>query len=376
MGSWGNDMTVGIRSLHTFADVERKYANTTPIVSKHHKKEDDVRPLGDRRHKERRIVQLSSRCYALVSSAENLHHTWGMERGTTQWRREPTPSFNTPEDIRRCASVLWTKRADGTEVLRIRNGAWGNQNRLYAFFGAVLPFGVKFKLGHNGKHTISCRQEDETWKHDLWLPHSKVAGSSFLSTYDYQRKNGQVEHDDKRYILLRRRGEGRWEVLHDCGKAPNVLRKKVTKDEKAPYQAAFREFMKWARTMAPLLRPTDDADDAWVQEAKEYSGFKGWGDRTCILKAIPLEDRRAILTREDHPMRVPLLGMFLHEDTKTHSRWGPTPITGVASGVTFGVTFGVTRTSDAIYSPAGRWRRFRNEVNTLMEFLKKEEPKT
>ena len=37
-----------IRCLNTFAEVAAWYAAIRPMVSKHHKKEDDLRPVGER----------------------------------------------------------------------------------------------------------------------------------------------------------------------------------------------------------------------------------------------------------------------------------------------------------------------------------------
>jgi hypothetical protein len=58
--------------LSTFDSVQNWYERTKPVVSKIHKREDDIRPLGNRSRKWERIEKINNNCYALLGA-------WGVD---------------------------------------------------------------------------------------------------------------------------------------------------------------------------------------------------------------------------------------------------------------------------------------------------------
>ena len=52
--------------LNSFDAVKEQYRSTKPVVSKYHTKEDDIRPIGDRKRKWERIIKVNDNCYALT----------------------------------------------------------------------------------------------------------------------------------------------------------------------------------------------------------------------------------------------------------------------------------------------------------------------
>ena len=61
----------------TFKDVERHYNNIKPVVSKYHKKEDDIRPINRRDRKWERIEKRNS---LNTQSGKNVHLSCGKRK--------------------------------------------------------------------------------------------------------------------------------------------------------------------------------------------------------------------------------------------------------------------------------------------------------
>ena len=72
-------MNIHGESLNTFEQVESRYNSIKPMISKNHTKEQDIRPLGERRKKHERIKKLRDSCYALMDGynyGDDVFKTW------------------------------------------------------------------------------------------------------------------------------------------------------------------------------------------------------------------------------------------------------------------------------------------------------------
>ena len=144
----------------SFDDVVKHYESIKPIVSKQHKLEDDIRPIGDRRRKYERIVKISKNCYAL---SEGYH--WGDEM-FPHWNARTWDSnyktYSTETDklgkMEYYAPIIWRKHKDGTETVRIQNVTGSNSGysiTRYAFLERHVPRGMTFVIGNNARQYIS-----------------------------------------------------------------------------------------------------------------------------------------------------------------------------------------------------------------------------
>ena len=52
--------------FNTFNEVAKWYEQTKPVVSKNHKAEDNIRPIGNRKHKWERIRKVDAETYVLL----------------------------------------------------------------------------------------------------------------------------------------------------------------------------------------------------------------------------------------------------------------------------------------------------------------------
>ena len=78
-------------NLNTFSDVAERYAEVKPMVSKNHKREDDIRPISERHRKWERIAKVDDNCYILHDVIPYENYSWvdeHLKRPPITWSRD------------------------------------------------------------------------------------------------------------------------------------------------------------------------------------------------------------------------------------------------------------------------------------------------
>ena len=145
--------------LNSFADVEAKYNNTKPVVSKNHTVSQDVRPAGNRKRKWERIKKISGDYYILLAG-------YGFEDDVFGYGAKKDA---TVEEQVALAAICWQRDAQGVETIKIRNGIGsGAHSSHYRFLEEALPRGLGFYI-KNGKQFVSNGYERDKY----YLPKTK-----------------------------------------------------------------------------------------------------------------------------------------------------------------------------------------------------------
>ena len=177
------------QNLHSLWHVKRRYDNTKPMVSKHHKLEDNLRPAGKRSRKWEHIRKLSDTCYALCDGGEGdpIFCNYG---GTD------IPN----QDTYNLSPIVWEvqPQPDGSylETIKVRNGSgdYGHNSR-YSFLHNFLPLGLKFRTGTSGKQYV-------------------IANNSFASQRYYLPKSKSMDAGTEAY----RKQYSWWTMMSTCGR--------------------------------------------------------------------------------------------------------------------------------------------------------------
>ena len=140
--------------VNSFADAEKKYAETKVLKSKNHPAEQDVRPLGTRSRKWERIKKLSDDCYVMLDGCVHTDDIWN---GRYE-RPHELVTLNTT-----FAPIIWTRKGE-TESIRIRNGlgSWAHNSR-YTFFENWLPMGLEFQIDSGRQYIIESHNRSERY---------------------------------------------------------------------------------------------------------------------------------------------------------------------------------------------------------------------
>ena len=278
--------------LNTFEQVEARYNSIKPMISKNHTKEQDIRPLGERRKKHERIKKLSDSCYALMDGynyGDDVFKTWKFPDGLG--------IAHTLKEIYALAPITWERvigsNAEGesvtNEVLKIRNGT-GDQahNTRYKFLENYLPWQVSFSVA-SGKQFISFWNTKNT-RSKAFLPKSDYAGETlwdyWVEAKDWKNSlaSRHTREDDEHYIMLVRQ-EGEQRFSH-TGKqfTPPKRRSKVDVEAKAELKPWIDNFWDWACALGTVL-PTDDFDYVHRQKQILYAQYvvytKPYGYGVC-----------------------------------------------------------------------------------------------
>lgn len=300
-----------LRGLDTFADVERRYETTKPLVSKHHLKEDDIRPIGLRSRKWQRIVKVSKNCYALLSGSEPLPHVHVMERGTTNWRTTPNADRGQwdlpPEQYEKNAAIIWRRHRDGSETVRIHGQHAQQCVSHMAFLRHTLPRGLSLiSDSKRGLYDISVQGNT------VPLPNRTVLSKWWVERYgNAYRKDIYSTTENGTYVLVRRdTPDDQWEVEH-APERDNRSKYIVDREAKRPYNKAVRELVDWMQIMEPLTEAT------W-QDRGPLS--KTFGQLTGSVDLV-----RDIITNAEHEQRVNFLRWYKLVKEIYGEMWCETP---------------------------------------------------
>ncbi len=289
-------MALTYSAFQTFAEVEHHYNAIKPLISKCHSKEDDVRPIGDRKRKWERIVKLSDYCYALLDGycfGDPVFKTWGNTDRTV-----------TKADTEFYAAVVWRKHRDGTTSVKIRNGTgpWNHVSR-YSFLERHRPRGMYF-LVYNGKQYINLTSNyGDNDRHFL------AKGKTVPKEVNPHWKNYAYRKDNTA-LAFKLTPDGKW--LRDPETGEDLpIPPRVNKALKAKFKEPLREFFEWGMTIANMLPLTDnDYIRKMRTEAYDYySETEGTG-YIRSRDTYNVKNCRSIITDPEHPLRLPLFVEF------------------------------------------------------------------
>ena len=218
-------------SINTFAEVAKHYANTRPIVSCNHTKEQDIRPLGKRERKWERIECVNRNKYILhdVLPQRYVNPPWAWE----------TPYSTRPP-------IVWEKR-NGREQVTVRAAVRsGGDTSRYNFLRAWLPLGLKFdNWTRVGSHYI------ETGANRYYLPRPEEQGDERDYFLKFERFFGKFGVDELDGIY-----SPPWKLISREYKVPRV---RVNKKKKAAAKEHIASFYEWLCAIGPVL-PVKDWD--------------------------------------------------------------------------------------------------------------------
>lgn len=324
-------MALTYTNFSSFYEVVKHYESIKPVVSKHHTREDDIRPIGDRARKYERIVKVSNNCYAL-----SYGYHYGDDKfypyGITEWVTNPVTGkeervvrYDMLGSMRRYAPIVWSRNSLGIEKVEIRNingPDSGYSIQRYDFIRRHTPRGMSFVNGSNARQYISLGSTYNGDKHFLakgkTVPR-KVWEKSKDSDARWHKWK-QVRNDNATLVFTRDSRDpnsvGNWEHVPTSGK-PLPANPRVNKELKAKFKDAIDKLFGWGMTMSPLL-PLEDREYRH-EKMKEIAEYFHPNKRYNSWKP---EFAQQILRDEDHPMRLNYWVMFSAECT---DGWGWNP---------------------------------------------------
>jgi len=287
--------------LNTFKEVEWNYTCTNPVVSKYHTKEQDIRPLGNRRKKWERIVKVNNNCYALLSGfdrSDALRNMWYMRD------RELDLS---PEEVRCWAPIVWERHpdledrfGDPTETVTVRGTARRHDQARLKFIRSYLPSEIDMP------DSSTVRMDDIR----MYLP-----------------RTNESDDGDKNFMVFERNTSAwgpRFYVASEEFVRPKI-QSRIDKELKAKIKPHMDAFYEWVCAMAPILpsapswASSADIDD-YHERAAKYREYRmnqtqklvdaGVIEGSWNGRFVPERTIEAIVT-EDTELRLALAVLFL-----------------------------------------------------------------
>jgi hypothetical protein len=309
----------GNQSIEDFAEMTTRYNTTKPVVSKNHTREDNIRPVGDRRRKWEHMIKVSAYKYILYDgycAGDPKFNAWGNKVSPTE------------KETLALAPIVWTLSPKGDiETIRIRNGSgFYGHNARYTFLENTLPQGLRF-IVYNGKQYIETGKN----KQEYLLPKSRY--NPFYSPNGYNAK-WFSDKDDKPYLTFARKVGGdrySWEVIGDTWDVRGA-RKQVNKKAKAEIKPYADAFYKWVATMYRLIPFTDhDYESKHRVELGEWAVEQGLIRNKWELNSVSNSENSksamaiiadGVFRNDQHPMRLHLAIDFLSQSNLNAHRYG------------------------------------------------------
>lgn len=240
-------------NYNSFAEVEKMYNDTKPVVSKNHTKAEDIRPIGDRRRKWERIKKISDDCYVVLDGG------YGDDIfGFSLWNEDYTGA--TIEEVVAFAPIKWERKPCGNEFVTIRNGVgeYAHTGR-YQFLDRNIPTGLTF-IVQNGKQFVGLRHDAKRY----YLPKGKDVPKSW---HEYRKSQGYgvtketYTHDPRNAELVFMRVNDSWRLAQDEHTLPKPPRTLVKKEVKQRYKDDIENFRQYVFAIAPMMDVYDS--DSW-----------------------------------------------------------------------------------------------------------------
>lgn len=331
-------MAYGFRKgMDSFWHVERKYNDTKPLVSKHHKKEDDLRPAHRRDRKWEHIVKLSPTCYALCDGGYG-----DPDFGRNYYQRDPIPMSIV--DTHNLSPIVWDIQVqpDGTyvETVKVRNGSGdGAHTSRYQFLAEFLPVSLRYLGGDAGRQYIEVANPDKLRQVKYYLPKSRSVDAAQWDYY-VNSKNSQhwAKHyqreDDRKYLVFARQAYvPDVELMERTGVLPNSIqpwtlispefkpvnpKSRVDKVRKKELKPHLDEFWQWACNVGKML-PVSDWE--YVRDAKNQlrKADVMTSSQWASSNRYNGDKVQHILTTSDHELRLPLLTVFMIQSDMNHA---------------------------------------------------------
>ena len=282
----------------TFDSVVSFYNATKPVVSVNHKKEDDVRPISERRYTYRRIKKYDDNCYALLDGDYSAR--------------------STSDDYEKAmAPILWTRDPEsGDTFIRVRNGtAPSPHHGRYGFLAWNLPQTMHFKIEQSGHQyvqvcTNNALRDAHTYK--SWETF-ELPKTNYSWNHNNRRPNGA---DDNVFLTFKCNEDGTFERWGD---KIIVRTRNIDMDLKREWKPRLQAFYMFMASIVPMLEFTwathneyVNQIDEWKQDHDATHAFgTAWGRTT--LYGIPKDIARDIVTNTEHPLRVAVAALIARE---------------------------------------------------------------
>ena len=273
--------------FNTFNQVVVWYEQTKPIVSKHHKKEDNIRPVGDRKRKYERIRKVDPETYCLLDGYYGSTMFSTNTRGDAQYEQDMAP-------------IMWKREADG-DYIYIRNGTLRSVPfSRFKFLQWYLPNDVAFRYNQQGKHWI--RAKTPTGYEDFPLPKTDYV-------WDYNIK--EATKDDGRRLKFRANEDG---TFTRVGEVFKVEKTTVDKELKKQWKGRIEAFYIQAAALAPMLDTTWNGKHEYRSVITDWCKDNGFDAPSYGgINQIPSALVRQIVEQAEHPLRVPLMALVIDD---------------------------------------------------------------
>ena len=288
--------------LSTFDAVQNWYERTKPVVSKIHKREDDIRPLGNRTRKWERIEKINNNCYALLGA-------WGVD-GIGYHGERRVDNRVGGKDIRRTAPIVWERNPKtGEEFVIVHNARTGFSTSWYEFLRSYLPGRMHLPRRTDGRQYVT------TGPDSYYLPYNGYMAENLAKNY-YRLKDkelAEARRPSSERKLVFKRVESEFVLVSEQYELVHKSKMLVSRDEKAMFREEIRDFKAFALTMAPVLAgmPIDERREVVAGLLFEATGDKRsvWGH---WWRYLDIKARRLALLDPQSPMRLAIVYAFIN----------------------------------------------------------------
>lgn len=288
--------------LDTFEKVAAHYAKIRPLVSKNHKKEDDLRPIFDRKRKWERIEKINENTYALWSG-----YTEG-DNITSPYR-----PYSEKEKMQ-VAPILWYRNSKGVERIKIQNCTGGHATGYWNFIHEYLPTQLTF-LSKGVNKYIRIQNGPEAGKEYLLQRRTRVTPTFELAT-GVRFAHLSSKNPDTGLTFIRQK-DGVFRPDGTTKKMCVLVRLRVDKQAKAELKPVFDEYWEWFMSIQAMFPKKNVENMAMRNEyrrllADRYAEMKGmrWHGKGWVKNP---DVQRDMIAETDHPGRMYLALMLKTE---------------------------------------------------------------
>lgn len=315
----------------TFDDVARRYETTRPVLSKNHSRDADVRPLGDRRKKWRRVEKLDDNTYILWPGMSDGDGIFSGVLHRTAIKGYSREAKFTREEKEAVAPILWRRAKNGTVTVRVRAPEATYAQSHWTMLETYLPRGLKIANKNGDKYVFPTHGRFAGKKFYLARP-SVVTPAMANSVYHWVKNMSVLgEKKDTSPLTFRLCKDGTFEPVGATVKKAVKPVTRVNKKEKANWAPKIKEFWNWFEVINPMLpndfRSTQEMRRDYAAQIKVYSEGRLNVSQFTNAPGLRGQFTREILSDPDHPGRM-YLALALRNDLYTPNRSELNPETG------------------------------------------------
>lgn len=285
---------------NTFNDIAKRYDSIKPLVSQHHPKEQNLRPIGPRRTKWERIERINKNTFCLWCGYTDGDEIFPGRAATIEY---------TDKEKIMCAPIVWQRKRGRMDRIKVRGPVYTHATGYLQFLKHYLPEGLELKIRNGTHYIVPTTGKFKGKAYLLQRPTLITAKYEKTKSSYWLKRSGISSEGEDHHLEFDAQPDG---TFHPVGKTKKALlrvAKRVDLERKARLTPDIDALWDWFSAVAPLQQLGDgDLYHAKMDALSAYESAHG-----CYPYSHRVSDEEAekVIAQDNQEGRMAMLHLLM-----------------------------------------------------------------